>query len=68
MIDRNDFRLWVAGCSHVGTDLRVSGRESLADAIRQTEQGGSDGGPLFEWDIALHLGDLSGSQTPCVTF
>jgi hypothetical protein len=57
------FRLWATGCAHVGTDLRVAGRESLAEAIRQSEEGGSDGGPPFEWDIALHLGDLSGSQT-----
>ena len=56
-------RLWAMGCSHVGTDLRVGGRESLAEAIRQSEEGGAEGGPPFEWDIALHLGDLSGSQT-----
>ena len=49
-------RLWVHGCSHVGTDLR-HGRESLADAIRHSEN-------EFEWDIALHLGDFSGSETP----
>lgn len=58
------FRVWAMSCSHVGTDLRRGGRESLADAIRQSEQGGKAGGPPFEWDIALHLGDLSGSQTP----
>jgi hypothetical protein len=52
------------GCSHVGTDLRVSQRESLAEAIRQSERGGDEGGPPFTWDVALHLGDLSGSQTP----
>ena len=49
-------------CSHVGTDLE-SGRESLADAIRQSEEGGGEGGPPFEWDIAVHLGDHSGGQT-----
>ena len=64
MISKNYFRLWATGCSHVGTDLRVSGRESLAEAIRQSEKGGTEGAPPFEWDIALHLGDLSGSQTP----
>ena len=58
------FRLWATGCAHVGTDLRVSQRESLAEAIRQSEHGGDEGGPPFDWDIALHLGDLSGSQTP----
>jgi hypothetical protein len=64
-VDGGDrFRLWAMGCAHVGTDLRVSGRESLAEAIRQSERGGREGGPPFEWDIALHLGDLSGSQTP----
>jgi hypothetical protein len=51
------------GCAHVGTDLR-HGRESLAEAIRHSERGGDEGGPPFGWDIALHLGDLSGSQTP----
>ena len=58
------FNLWATGCAHVGTDLRISGRESLAEAIRQSERGGDEGGPPFDWDIALHLGDLSGSQTP----
>ena len=57
------FRLWVSGCWHVGTDIRY-GRESLADAIRQSEFGGTEGGPPFEWDVALHLGDFSGSATP----
>ncbi len=50
------FRLWAIGDAHVGTDLRRK-RESLADAIRQSEQ-------EFEWDIALNVGDFSGSQTP----
>ena len=58
------FRLWVSGCCHVGTDLRRARRESLADAIRHGERGGDKGGPPFEWDIALHLGDFSGTQTP----
>ena len=56
------FRLWAMCCSHVGTDLDF-GRESLADAIRQSEQGGAEGGPPFDWDIAVHLGDHSGGQT-----
>lgn len=55
------FRLWAMGDSHVGTDIR-KGRESLADALRQSEQGVADGGPAFEWDIAVHVGDLAGSQ------
>jgi len=55
------FRLWAGGCSHCMTDL-ARGRESLADAIRQSEQGGHEGGPPFEWDIMVHLGDLVGRQ------
>ena len=58
------FRLWAGGDAHVGTDLRVSGRTSLKDAILQAENGGAEGGPPFEWDIMLDIGDLSGSQTP----
>ena len=52
------------GCAHVHTDLRAGVRESLAEAIRQSEYGGEDGAPPFAWDVALHLGDLSGTQTP----
>ncbi len=61
---QQSLRVWAMSCSHVGTDLQRGNRESLADAIRQAETGGDEGGPPFEWDIALHLGDLSGSQTP----
>jgi len=55
--------LWAMGCAHVDTDLHF-GRESLAEAIRQFEQGGGEGGPPSEWDIAVHLGDLVGGLTP----
>jgi len=58
------FRLWAGGDAHVGTDLRGSDRTSLKDAILQAENGGAEGGPPFEWDIMLDIGDLSGSQTP----
>ena len=54
-------RLWVSACAHVGTDLRFK-RESLAEAIRHSEQGTPGGAPAFEWDLALVLGDLSGNQ------
>lgn len=57
------FRLWAMGDAHVGTDLARK-RESLADAIRQSERGGGDSAPPFEWDIAINVGDYSGSQTP----
>jgi len=63
MPEDTGLRVWATGCCHVGTDLR-QGRQSLADAIRHSERGGEEGGPPFAWDIALHLGDLSGSQTP----
>ena len=53
------FLLSAMCCSNVGTDLGF-GRESLADAIRQSEQGGEEGGPPFDWDVAVVLGDHSG--------
>lgn len=53
------FRVWVVADSHVGTDIEFE-RESLAEAIRQSEYGGDTGGPPFEWDIALSLGDFAG--------
>ena len=59
---KKQFRLWATCCSHVGTDLGF-GRESLADAIRQSEDGGEEGGHPFDWDIAVVLGDHSGGQT-----
>lgn len=51
------FRVWVFSDAHVGTDLAVAGRHSLAIPLEQSE------GPKgFDWDIALDLGDLSGAQ------
>ena len=57
-----EFRLWVWGDAHVGTDL-TRGRESLADAIRQSEGGDAAGAPPFDWDVAIDIGDMSGGQT-----
>ncbi|MBM3357656.1 MAG: hypothetical protein FJY54_08000 [Betaproteobacteria bacterium] len=57
------FRVWATGCSHVHSDLR-HGRRSLAEPIEQSEAGGAQGGPPFDWDIMLHLGDISGTQAP----
>ncbi len=57
----SQFNLWVGCCSHVHTDIR-RGRSSLAEAISHSEHGGDLGGPPFEWDIMLHLGDLMGEQ------
>lgn len=58
---RNTFRLWVFGDAHVGTDKRY-GRESLAETLRQSESGGTEGGPPFAWDIAIDVGDMSGAE------
>lgn len=68
------FNLWVFSDAHVATDKAVSEAirngmefippvgypESLANALRQSEGGGKLGGPSFEWDIALDLGDNAG--------
>jgi hypothetical protein len=52
----SQFRVWVFSDAHVARDQKYgNGRESLADALRQSE---SDSG--FDWDVALNLGDLSG--------
>jgi len=56
-----EFNIWVFGDAHVGTDLK-KGRESLIDSLRTSEQGGEQGGPPFEWDIAIDVGDMSGGQ------
>jgi hypothetical protein len=53
---RKTFRVWVFSDAHVASDRR-HGRESLAEAIRQSE---SPSG--FAWDIALDLGDVSGAE------
>jgi hypothetical protein len=55
------FRLWAMGCSHVDKDI-ARGRESLGEAIRQSEGRNGDGAPAFDWDVAVHLGDLSATQ------
>ena len=58
-VSSRQFRIWAFADSHVGTDITYQ-RESLAEAIRQSENGGDDGGPSFGWDIALSLGDFAG--------
>src|SRR3569833_1389194 len=54
------FNLWAFGDAHVGTDFK-HGRESLAEALRQSEFGDDKGAPPFDWDIAVNVGDLSGA-------
>ena len=55
------FTLWVFGDAHVGTDIK-KGRRSLAEALLTSEHGGDSGGPPFDWDIAVDIGDMSGGQ------
>jgi len=50
------FRVWAFADAHVDSDKR-GGRESLAEALRQSESASG-----FDWDIALDLGDMSGAQ------
>jgi len=64
------FKLWAFGDAHVGTDLKRGNRESLADALRQSEFGGEEGGPPFDWDIDplgenLEFSEVDGSKRPC---
>jgi len=44
-------KIWAAGCAHVSADM-ARGRESLGDAIRQTERD-------MDWDIGINIGDFS---------
>jgi hypothetical protein len=49
------FRVWVFSDAHVGRDKKNGPRDSLAEAISQSESASG-----FDWDIALDLGDMSG--------
>ena len=49
------FRVWVFSDAHVGRDKKYGPRESLAEALRQSESASG-----YDWDIALDLGDISG--------
>jgi hypothetical protein len=57
------FRIWASACSHIVSDEK-HGRRSFAEAMAQSERGGAEGGEPFDWDIALSLGDFSGTQPP----
>ena len=52
-------RLWAQGDAHVGRDLEF-GRTSLSDALSQSEKGGDLGGPPFEWNFPINVGDYCG--------
>ncbi|MFC1461626.1 metallophosphoesterase [Verrucomicrobiota bacterium] len=60
-MEEGTFTLWAIGDAHVGTDLK-HGRTSLADTLRTSEHGGDEGGPPFDWNIAVDIGDMSGGQ------
>ncbi|MHC4874758.1 MAG: hypothetical protein ACYTFY_23160 [Planctomycetota bacterium] len=62
MTTKDKFNLWVFGDVHVGTDLK-HGRESLTEVIQTSEEGGDKGGPAFDWDLAIDVGDMSGGQS-----
>jgi hypothetical protein len=49
------FRVWVFSDAHVGRDKKNGARDSLAEAISQSESASG-----FDWNIALDLGDMSG--------
>ncbi len=51
------FRLWANSDSHVDAD-KEHGRLSLADAVTDSDKRGDEGGPSFDWDIMIHLGDM----------
>jgi hypothetical protein len=55
------FKVWVFSDMHVGTDI-LHGVESLAEAIRQSEEGmdGINPAPPMDWDIGICLGDFAG--------
>ena len=69
------FKLWVISDAHIGTDKAMSEAvqhgmvgftpppvhpESMAEALRQSEEGSAIGGTRIPWDIALNLGDYAG--------
>lgn len=61
------FKLWAGGDAHIGANnMRAEGRKILAEVILQAERGGEEGGPPFDWDIMLDIGDLSGTNEPPV--
>ncbi len=56
---KEDFKLWAFSDAHVGSNIK-GGRKSLQEALKQSESGGEEGGPPFEWDIAVDAGDMTG--------
>ncbi len=44
-------KIWASGCAHVSAD-KAKGRDSLGDAIEQSEN-------AFDWDVGINVGDFS---------
>ena len=59
--EKQELNLWFTACAHVHSDLQ-HGRRSFAEAIEQSEKGGADGGPPFDWDAMLFFGDFTGTH------
>jgi Calcineurin-like phosphoesterase len=57
-IESKSLKVWVFSDPHVDNNLKYWNRESLAEAIRQSEAGSMP----FDWDIALALGDFSSAD------
>ncbi|MCI0808869.1 MAG: metallophosphoesterase, partial [Chloroflexi bacterium] len=57
------FRLWALSDTHVGTEIKF-GRRSLEEVIQHAEAWPSEPGGADGFDIAINLGDFSGSQLP----
>ena len=55
-----------SGCGHLVTrtsaPISSTAESSLAEAISHSESGGAEGGPPFEWDIGIDVGDMSGAH------
>jgi hypothetical protein len=60
-MEKQEFNLWAFGDAHVCSDLRHN-YQSLAEALSASEFGGNLGGPAFDWDIGVDVGDMSSEQ------
>ena len=59
MAEKRTLSVWAQGDAHVGRD-KEHGRDSLAEALMQSECGDGSGAPPFHWDFAINVGDYCG--------
>jgi len=59
--DSPDLTVWLFGDPHIS--LGSTGYLPLESAIKDTKEGGTQGGESFNWDIAVDAGDYISSQT-----